>query len=105
MFERFITVRRKAAICMDTPDPLRGYFAVTEKRYDPAVVRRYLDVAVLQEAHPKTWVQKAEKRFADIYPADPESRRRTILRDLENACRISEWAVRGRFPCTKKLDR
>lgn len=112
MFKKFLTrsrARIKSIGKNKSPkqDPLYGYFFTTEKRYDPDTIERYFDIYDLKNSqdvkHPKAWQKKATSKFKDVYPSKPESRRRTMLRDMDNAGRIIQWSVFGKFPCTKKI--
>lgn len=99
MFENFLTKRRAKNKPLKS-DPLHGYFQITEKRYNPDKVMRYFDIYDLKKSS-VAWQKKAAKKYADVYPSKPESQRRTMLRDVENADRIIKWSVLGKFPCTK----
>jgi len=104
MFENFLTARRKAAIKTAEVDPFRGYFHVTEKRFNPELVERYFTVHALREKHPKTWRLEAEKAFPGVFTGPRETGRRRMYRDIESAANIIAWVVKGRFPCTKPLE-
>jgi hypothetical protein len=102
MFERFLTLKRKP-VSKVTKDPLARYFTITEKRHEPNVVIRYMTVYDFRQKHPGGWRDRAANKFKSVYPVNTQSRRRTLVRDLQKAYNIIEWAIRGRFPCSKPV--
>lgn len=102
-FEKFVTKRRKHISRATEGDPHRGYFCITEKRVDFDIIERYLAVWDLKVKYPPTWWRKAPKRFLGEYTGSTERNREKAYKDLARAKNIIEWAIRGRFPCTKPI--
>jgi len=121
MFEKFLTSRRKAFTREAGGDSLRGYFQVTEKRFDIDTTRRYLDVHRLRREiekkrlqagggrtdgwTAKKWREEVFKKFPELYAETDTSKKKQekANKELKYAENIIAWAVRGRFPCTKPL--
>ena len=102
-FEKCVTKRRKLIAKAREADPIHGYFGITEKRVDFGVVKRYLTVWDLKQKYPQTWHLKAPKRFPEEYTGNRERNREKAYKDLARAKNIIEWAIQGRFPCTKPI--
>jgi len=102
-FEKCVTKRRKHIALAMEADTLHGYFGITEKRVDFGVMKRYLAVWDLKQKYPQTWHLKAPKRFPEEYTGNRERNREKAYKDLARAKNIIEWAIRGRFPCTKPI--
>ncbi len=80
----------------------RPYYEITEKKWDPDAVKRYLAILKLKKEHPGDWKEKA---FSSIeaykgHCGGADTQIRELNRDLEKGGNIIYWVIRGQFPKT-----